>query len=574
MPLIIKNMDNYEDSHNLVKLNFDSREFNGPTDYIVAVAGDNNSQLITFETDLQYDGIDLLGTWCVVTYYTSWLDDATEPKPSKGQLVLSPTESENNTLHYTWLLNLAQTAKPGFCMFQLSFVMPLEGSEIYSEDDWYIKYTPMLVNGEWVVTKQEDIENTEENTKNIDTIKPYYSWSSLSHTFEIVDSGIGEGGEYVGGITVIQGPKGDKGDPFTYEDFTSEQLEALRGPQGKTGPQGKQGIQGKKGDTGATGADGYTPVRGIDYWTEEDKEEILTETDNQITEQLADRMQLTPEFVDEETVEAGLAWLEENGEQNKLYVLADGYIYGYYNYEEQVPTYTNVIPGSFEKDAVTLFANGIGYKDGYRWSRGSQANIVDNNSERITSTGFIYCPSQSRIRFKNCTVQIYNSDSNLGTSYNYSGIYGFITAGGDFYTVTAAGESFTSVVNTDTLVGNSKIIEGENVLEITEFTTLYGLYLAFNLVRTSDTLPPIITINQEIPDTRLSGWYSTGHAFVPTDYEDRILALEEIIKGTMFGIVNENNDILMSGNLIAGTYTLKYQNVDGTFTTIGTINIT
>jgi len=45
-----------------------------------------------------------------------------------------------------------------------------------------------------------------------------------------------------------QGPKGDngdKGDAFTYDDFTSEQLEALRGPQGIQGEIGPEGPQGK-----------------------------------------------------------------------------------------------------------------------------------------------------------------------------------------------------------------------------------------------------------------------------------------------------------------------------------------
>lgn len=51
-----------------------------------------------------------------------------------------------------------------------------------------------------------------------------------------------------------QGPKGDKGDPFTYDDFTPEQLAALTGP---------------KGDAG------YTPIKGVDYWTEQDKQEII-----------------------------------------------------------------------------------------------------------------------------------------------------------------------------------------------------------------------------------------------------------------------------------------------------------
>ena len=54
-----------------------------------------------------------------------------------------------------------------------------------------------------------------------------------------------------------QGAKGSKGDPFTYGDFTTEQLEALTGPRGEkgekgdTGATGPRGVQGAKGDTGA-----------------------------------------------------------------------------------------------------------------------------------------------------------------------------------------------------------------------------------------------------------------------------------------------------------------------------------
>lgn len=58
------------------------------------------------------------------------------------------------------------------------------------------------------------------------------------------------------------GPKGEqgpKGDAFTYEDFTPEQLEALKGPRGADGdigpmgPQGNTGLQGPKGDPGKDG---------------------------------------------------------------------------------------------------------------------------------------------------------------------------------------------------------------------------------------------------------------------------------------------------------------------------------
>ena len=62
------------------------------------------------------------------------------------------------------------------------------------------------------------------------------------------------------GETGLTGPKGDKGEPFRYEDFSPEQLEALRGPRGDkgetgdTGPAGPQGDAGPKGDQGDTGA--------------------------------------------------------------------------------------------------------------------------------------------------------------------------------------------------------------------------------------------------------------------------------------------------------------------------------
>ena len=52
-------------------------------------------------------------------------------------------------------------------------------------------------------------------------------------------------------------------------------MKGPQGDQGIQGPQGIQGIQGEKGDKGDRGDDGYTPVRGTDYWTEEDKSEML-----------------------------------------------------------------------------------------------------------------------------------------------------------------------------------------------------------------------------------------------------------------------------------------------------------
>lgn len=43
--------------------------------------------------------------------------------------------------------------------------------------------------------------------------------------------------------------------------------------------------------------------------------------------------------------------------------------------------------------------------------------------------------------------------------------------------------------------------------------------------------------------------------------------------GDVIGTLDESNNILLSGNLADGTYTLKYENADGTYTDIGTLQV-
>lgn len=58
----------------------------------------------------------------------------------------------------------------------------------------------------------------------------------------------------------LKGDKGEKGDPFTYEDFTPEQLAALKGEKGDKGDPGAPGVDGADGKDGAPGADGKSAV--------------------------------------------------------------------------------------------------------------------------------------------------------------------------------------------------------------------------------------------------------------------------------------------------------------------------
>lgn len=79
------------------------------------------------------------------------------------------------------------------------------------------------------------------------------------------ESIVGDKGEKGG--TGLQGPKGDKGD---------------RGETGPQGPKGDKGDRGEKGEIelpgipGLDGKNGYTPIKGKDYFTQEDVKYILS----------------------------------------------------------------------------------------------------------------------------------------------------------------------------------------------------------------------------------------------------------------------------------------------------------
>lgn len=100
-------------------------------------------------------------------------------------------------------------------------------------------------------------------------------------------------------VADLKGAKGDKGDPGEKGDTGAQ---GVKGDAGATGPQGPKGDPGEKGDPGATGPagpqgpagvpgkdgapgaqgekgdkgdPGKTPVKGTDYWTAADKQEIV-----------------------------------------------------------------------------------------------------------------------------------------------------------------------------------------------------------------------------------------------------------------------------------------------------------
>lgn len=300
-----------------------------------------------------------------------------------------------------------------------------------------------------------------------------------------------------------------KGDPFIYEDFTEEQIRALTGPQGpkgdpgttdhsqlsnrdaadqhpigaiaglaekledlesgSIGPQGPKGEKGDKGDTGDTGPQGPQGLPGVAQ---------------------------TPLFANS---------VEECTDTSKVYVLPDGYIYAYR--KSSGPAYTNRL--SSATDAEGNVYNGTGFKSGTRLS---SDGVTEKTAAGFYLTGFIKVPLNGVVRFKNMSIS--------GTSYGAQ-IHVFDSSKAALGVVSAqylADRSCSPIFDD---AGNLTEFTAASTLVTTGFS---GGYIRFGATQIDDT--SIITVNERIEEGTGYTWKNTGHAFVPADYEDRIVDLE------------------------------------------------
>lgn len=252
------------------------------------------------------------------------------------------------------------------------------------------------------------------------------------------------------------------------------------------------------------GIDGKTPVKGVDYYTEADKSEFS----EYIAEELAKRGQLAPEYANS---------IEECTDQSKMYVLPDGFIYAYMLTEKEVETgggYTNLIDGT----------NGY-IKDGYRYSASSAA------FKPLTGGASIIVPVPTS---GSITIRVRGMKYNSG----YPTVYGGTTN-------TAFKNCFNdTVVTKDTYDTNGDWY-------FTFANTKSISYIVTTGILTGAVADVIATVNEEIVEGGTEiiteyDWANTGLAFVPADYEDRIVDLESEISQNSADIENLKKGVTTS----------------------------
>jgi hypothetical protein len=272
----------------------------------------------------------------------------------------------------------------------------------------------------------------------------------------------------------------------------------------------------KNGKTGGKGDPGKTPVKGLDYWTPVDQQEI----ESFIASELAKRGQLAPEYVDS---------VEKCTDTSKMYVLPDGYIYAYMYGESEAATYKNILDGTelHLNERINSSGSYVGL-DGY------------------VSTDYLKMKPGDVVRvnlpLSNLTT---THDKNRGIAYNASKTIAYGNDGWIGYYAPITEENgvcsfvFGQVYNTpgNTSSGTKMIatISDEGYMR-------FNFWIKDTEIKEADVADLAVTLNEPISAGTVAGydWRNTGLPFVPADYEDRIQELEEKVSQMGTSAVKEN----------------------------------
>ncbi len=190
--------------------------------------------------------------------------------------------------------------------------------------------------------------------------------------------------------------------------------------------------------------------------------------------------------------------VDECTDPEKAYVLPDGYIYTHGT--RYVKNYTNLLPTLTDKDGNIY--NGVGYKDNTLISYSTGLDGTNNN---YYATGYIPVDHGDVVRLRGMGIKKNTSDLILFYDKDKNKIADRNTSASSVFSIEDNGDARLLISLPD--------------CGYVRFTVRKDITPDFSSI--------IITVNEEIIEGVFEGFYSTGLAYQPTDYEPRIIELEE-----------------------------------------------
>ena len=300
----------------------------------IGVQFDHNAETVTFDCPRYWDGHDLSTMKIYINYM--------RPNDSFGAYLCSDAEidsMDNTIMHFNWTISGHVTEFAGPLSFLVCICDVDQNGD--STTHWNSELNTQLyissgmkcrdaILGRYpdiitqLLNRMDSVEAVFAPTVEITEIEGGHHLKMVdvngTYEFDVMDGNKGDKGDAFtySDFTAEQlaALKGEKGDAFTYSDFTAEQLAALKGEKGDTGSglrilgyyetltalessvtnpsvgdaygigssepydiyiyTGINGWVNNGALQGAKGEDGHTPEKGIDYFTDADKQEIAT----------------------------------------------------------------------------------------------------------------------------------------------------------------------------------------------------------------------------------------------------------------------------------------------------------
>lgn len=215
------------------------------------------------------------------------------------------------------------------------------------------------------------------------------------------------------------GPQGEKGDTGAQGP---QGLKGDKGDKGDTGDQGIQGVQGIQGLKGDKGEDGYTPQKGVDYFTDEDIAGLKIPVVDQT---------YTPES---ENAQSGKAVAEAiDCELHKKFELIEKIVVGY--------SITTAEPSDWNTNYTDYFINTGTLKEPVYAAVSGEAAPTWIAETYYKFTNELIFPAA-----KNCEPD--------GTMYNFTELYV------DYYIESNADLTPTNIANRNVIYGNQYYSQG------------------------------------------------------------------------------------------------------------------